>query len=118
MLYHRMVFWHRAIPSQLPNGRIKISYSAHARQSAKNDKYGDIVLPLYVDCTTVDWFEVELNDGKLVKCCGQILLSNAKLTIVIQPDKFERGTWFARTVWLNQLHDSHKTLNRGRYAKV
>ena len=118
MLYHRSVFWHRSIPAQLPTERIKIIYSAHAKQAARDDRYGQIVLPLYVNCENIAWFECELNNnGKLIKCCGQITLDNALLTIVIQPDNLEKGSWFARTVWLNQLHDSHRTLNRGRYAR-
>jgi len=111
MLYHKNIF--------LPNVEIAplslLSYSKHAKESSRNDRYGTIPLPAYVR-KDAELIEVEVENNKVVKAVyRQPLRSmpNHDICIVVIPNES-----FVKTVWINESTDKHTTLNKDKYASL
>lgn len=112
-LYHADIFLPRQLT--LPRGIFLLQYGRHARQAAKDDRYGDLTphLPAYVNCDKARLIEVEVIDGKVVKVVYRQSLNQQKdICLAIDP-----RTWFVKTVWANLKSDTHPTLNPRRYAR-
>lgn len=109
MLYHYKI----GLPKLRLKGMLKLHYSAHAKRAACNDRYGYIQLPTCLNIGNELLIELEVLNNAVAKLVFRVPYSNAyDLCIVVQPDGF------VRTVWLNSIHDTHKTLNAQKYAKV
>lgn len=116
-----MTLWHTEIrlPDQYvaPEGKVALTYSAHAIAECTKDRNGTI---RQFKCLTFKRFrtvEVETDGGSgpvtkiLVR--GQYDERNdIVMALVPQVD----GTYFVKTVWLNRTTDTHKTLDRSKYA--
>ena len=111
--YHRDAF---GLPSiALPTGRIKVRPSQHAKAMAAER---DIVIPTQVNMHVYDIIEVTLFKGKLVKLTvrskkGMYDLDN-DLCMVIS---VYYGDNSVKTVWLNHHLDTHRTLDKSKYAR-
>ncbi len=110
-LYHYQVFMPKL---KLPVGTMELIYGRHALTSAKNDRYGLIRLPNFLDLTQAKVIEVETDDNKnVVKVVYRTKLDNTRdLCIVVLVD-----TCFVKTVWINKANDQHRTLDTQRYNK-
>ena len=109
-LYHHEVY----IPTniKLPTGAYSLTYSQHARQAARSDRYGHIPLPAYIDTSKAMLIEVEIENGKILKILYRSQLNDKlDVCIVVIP-----GRWFVKTLWINESSDKHFTLNRNKYA--
>jgi hypothetical protein len=96
-----------------------LRYSQHAMQAAKNDRYGEIDLmkiPRSVKIERGQVIEVETDDltGQIRKFVVRRPYDEKRDIIIVflVPD----GT--VKTVWFNLKSDTHRTLNRGRYASA
>lgn len=114
MLYHKLI----GFPSTLiinSDYKILVTYTQHAKNEAKKDRYGDIVLPQLVKFKKEDIIEIETSDNIIVD----------KVLIRIQYDeKYDiclailLGIGLVKTLWLNDKKDSHKTLDKNKYDKL
>lgn len=117
MLYHKDIF---LPPLPLPKGRVKLTYSEHAKREAQSDHRSDVVrfLPASVDFRLLEIVEAELSvAGELRKLVVRHPMPDTirDLVLVVSPGRGE-ATWCVRTVWTNTRDDHHSTLNPRRYA--
>jgi len=108
-LYHFQVY----MPDlPLKFGKQRLNYSNHALNASRDDRYGDIQLPTFIDTNTAKVIEVEIIQGRfLSKVVYRVNYSDTHdLIIVVIPER-----WFVKTVWLNAKSDKHQTLNKNRY---
>lgn len=108
-LYHFQVY----MPDlPLKFGKQKLKYSNHAINASRDDRYGDIQLPTFIDTNTAKVIEVEIvQDRFLSKVVYRVSYNETHdLVVVVIPER-----WFVKTVWLNAKSDKHQTLNRGKY---
>lgn len=98
-----------------PTHTIRPVYTRHAREQARLDRYGYILLPYEINLSEYKVFEIGIEDGKLVHMGVEGRYdSKHKVTFVF---KLDAGKWIVKTVWLNELSDGHRTLNRAAYAQ-
>lgn len=95
-----------------PSGVIQPVYGKHAQAAACTDRYGQMVLPKLLPLDNGRIIEVGYREGR----CSKILFRfkynfDLDICIVLIP-----GTWFVKTVWFNERGDTHRTLDRSRYA--
>ena len=108
-LYHKDVFLPAA--ARALRFAVMLRYSAHARQAAKTDRYGDISLPHVFNSDDAELIEVEVENSKVRKMVyRQPYNRENDLVIVMNPDGL------VRTVWLNRNNDAHHTLDTTKYA--
>jgi hypothetical protein len=110
-LYHFQVY----MPDLPLNfGKQRLNYSNHALNASRDDRYGDIQLPTFIDTNTAKIIEVEIqNDRYLTKVVYRVPYSETHdLIVVAIPER-----WFVKTVWLNAKSDKHQTLNKNRYEQ-
>jgi hypothetical protein len=112
-LYHAEV----GIPASA-RGQIKpifgLHYSPHAREEAVHDRYGHVKeLPRHFLPRVAKVIEVETDDqGKLVKVLARQQY-DARDDIVYAVNV---ATKVVKTVWRNSRNDTHRTLDRAKYA--
>lgn len=111
-LYHKEVF----APQRLFHspGVLKLRYSVHAQNAAKNDRYGDLTpyLMQELNFDDVELVEVEVIDGAIVKrVVRTAITSTLSLVLVVQSDGL------VRTVWGNLNKDKHNTLRTADFVK-
>jgi hypothetical protein len=105
MLYHCELGF-PTIP--MPSGIMALTYSQHARSAAADDQ---ISLPQFLDPLYAKLIEVEIEGRKVIKCLYRVKYNRTHdLCLAVKPDGF------VKTVWTNRVNDTHKTLNRERYA--
>lgn len=116
MLYHVEVFWPGIIKRQLPTNTAMLVATEHAKNAARNDRYGIIPLPKMVNFGGVQFIEAEIDEKRtLTKIVIRIPHSADKdIVMALMPIK---GGWLIKTVWYNLNSDNHKTLNKSRYVK-
>jgi len=117
-LYHADIF----IPAKyhkIENIEVKNFYplSPHVVKSANAEKNGQILIP---DSFTFSFSEIveieEYNESKDIKFLIRLPYNKINdLCIVVLFSA--NGSAKIKTVWLNNCTDSHKTLNRSKYAK-
>jgi hypothetical protein len=98
---------------KLPKGPFLLKYTKHAQEAAKEDRYSKtpIILPITVDFEKADIFEVEMDNGVLIKLtCRFPHNDDYDLVMPIIND----GK-IVKTVWLNDKLDDHPTLDLSRY---
>lgn len=112
LTYHREIGFPEWL--RLPTCLIRLSYTEHALNQARLDRYGDFepFLPYFFQVTKENLVEATQNEfGEWVKYVCRISLTNIHdLVIVIKSDGV------VKTVWINLNSDKHKTLNRDSYA--
>lgn len=97
----------------LPTGQILPVYTHHARQQAKEDKYGNIELPQVIDLSVMRIDEVEVVNGKVHKIvCRKPLDALRDFTLVLVPI-----TRKVITVWSNLNTDQHHSTNLDKYVR-
>ena len=114
-LYHREVFFPKGKLDAIQGRTLKLKYSLHALQAAVSDRYGIVQIPKSIVFDEAGVFELELTGLHVTKFVVRLPYSATHdLALVIIPD----GTdFFVKTVWLNDRNDSHRTLDRSKYAK-
>lgn len=109
-LFHRDVY----MPAKIKKaGRVGIALrpTAHALTAAQSDRYGTIQIPARIEFTGADVVEAELFGDKVQKLVIRLPYnSSLSVIFVLIPD-----TGTLKTVWLNRVNDSHKTLEAWRY---
>jgi hypothetical protein len=120
MLYHTKLGLPKTL--KLPKNRKKVVFTRHAKDAAKNDRYGSFshYLPLHThfDPNCGELVEVESHDKitptKLVYRLPLGPNSDKDLVLALAPYD---DCYVAKTVWLNEVSDRHTTLNMKRYTK-
>ena len=98
----------------LPLGKIKLTYSKHALQEARKDRYSVINLPLSVFVVEGQIFEMAVVCSEIIKIGIRIPYSTAHdLVLIVKPK-----SGFVITCWLNEKHDKHTSLDKTRYSAV
>ena len=111
-LYHPEVFMPPALRARLPIGELKLSFSDHARQEARQD---GVRLPATLDTRRAELFEVATVNGIPMKMGYRVPLDERRdLCLIIALDG--GYPYPVVTCWTNDRWDSHRTLNRRRYA--
>jgi hypothetical protein len=91
---------------------IRPVYGRHAQRAATNDRYGTMSLPTMLCLGTGKVIEVGIVGRRISKILFRFKYDDTlDMCIVLIP-----GSWFAKTVWFNERADSHRTLDRTRYA--
>lgn len=120
MLYHIKLGLPKTL--KLPTNRKPIKFTNHAKEAARNDRYGNFTsyLPLHTsfDPACAEIVEVETFDGITpTKMIYRVPLApNSKNDLVLALVPYS-DYYVAKTVWLNETADRHVTLNVKRYAK-
>ena len=110
-LYHKDII---LPPLKLRDAYLELSYTLHAIKSAENDRYGTINLPSKINLAMVEVIEIEILDDDVEKMIVRQKYSKEyDLILVIMP-RYMR----VKTVWLNEVDDTHKTLDRSKYRKT
>lgn len=110
-LYHKDII---LPPLKLMDAYLELNYTLHAIKSAENDRYEEINLPSTINFTMVEVIEIEILDGDVEKMIVRQKYSKEyDLILVIMPRYMK-----VKTVWLNQVSDTHKTLDRSKYRKT
>ena len=110
-LYHKDII---LPPLKLMDAYLELNYTLHAIKSAENDRYEEINLPSTINFTMVEVIEIEILDGDVEKMIVRQKYSKEyDLVLVIMP-RYMR----VKTVWLNEVEDTHKTLNQSKYRKT
>lgn len=113
-LYHYTL----GIPAKkYPSGVFKLTYTKHAIDATKTDKYGPIKnLPKYLNTFLARKIEVETdNNGNLVKILYRMPYDDERdlsIAVIVRDDE---DKWKVKTVWTQQKNDNHKTLDKTRY---
>lgn len=115
MLYHKDISIPRRIRGMIPTGTKNVAYSTHAKEQFY-DKYGKILPPKtlnFSDCEIIEVTVFGTTIDKLV--LRKQYNDNHDLVIVVIPDRKDKHSWFAKTVWLNHKDDNHATLDYNRF---
>ena len=110
-LYHKDII---LPPLKLRDEYLELSYTLHAFQSAENDRYGTINLPSKINLAMAEVIEVEILNGDVEKIIVRQKYSKEYDLILVIIPRYMR----VKTVWLNQVSDTHKTLDRSKYRKT
>lgn len=115
MLYHKDVGFPAGV--SFPKGIYPVRYTNHAMQEARGDRYGDVsgLLPYYLDMGKAEVIEAEMSGRLVVKLLVRVQLPG-NLDACLALDINAR-VWAAKTVYVNERTDRHRTLNRSRYAR-
>lgn len=113
-LYHKDVFLPKRIRGLVPSGVKQLTYSQHALNEAKKDRYGVISLPSQVEFVKCELIEVDTLYSKFVLRMG---LDNTRDLVIVVIPTDDKKIWLVKTVWINLKSDKHETLNRSIYAK-
>lgn len=111
-LYHRSVYAPAAM-FRSP-GVVRLHYTRHALQAAKDDKYGDMTryLRTYLDFDAADIVEVEVTNGEITKRVIRVPVNNELVLVMVVS-----GIGRVITVWANQLNDDHASLDRTKFVQ-
>lgn len=115
-LYHDEVYMPR---NNRPTGSVRVSWSAHARKAANDDRYGHIPMPHILDLSGFRLVELAQEDGKDTKYVLRGRLDDERdVVYVLRWTVGPRGIRNYRvvTVWVNLHTDKHRTLDRSKYA--
>jgi hypothetical protein len=121
MKYHAKLGFPKSI--KLPQGRRKVIFTYHALDQAKKDKYGDFSQQLSLhntfDPRNASVVEIETDDKiNPTKVVYRLPLSptqpEKELVMALVPYP---GKWVAKTVWINEKADFHRSLNVRKYDR-
>jgi hypothetical protein len=112
-LYHADAY---GFPQNAQSGArvLTLNYTYHARQAAQSDRYGAVDLPATLDTGAALLIEAEIDSGgALVKAVWRVRYDNElDLVLVVIP-----ASATVKTVWINRHNDTHRTLDKSRYAR-
>lgn len=116
VLYHPEVY----LPvAKVPSGVVRLTWSSHAAKAADNDRYGKIRRSHLIDLTDFSLVELGMTAGKPTKFVMRGPLDNERdVVYVLRPKVNHRGLtdYMVVTVWCNLKTDTHRTLDRSKYA--
>jgi hypothetical protein len=113
-LYHYQI----GFPTNMERrtGTINVTYSNHAKDAARNDRYGQARLAAVVNLDAARLIEAEVNAaGTLVKGVYRMQYDSQRDIVLVL--LFDGRGAFAKTVWFNLRTDKHSTLQAWRYAR-
>ena len=119
-LYHKDVFWLDSFNSQsLTLIKSAKRLSNHVWEHIDNStqkRYNIDVAKLYLILNSIDEsncypFEVEVEDGKVVKCVIRLRYDDKRDVSIVVRDGF------VVTAWVNSNMDKHASLDRSKYEK-
>ena len=96
-------------------GVMRVRYSYHAQEAARDDRYGDLsrYLTPYRDFDEAEIVEVELDaEGQIAKRVVRFNITD-ELVLVMAVS----ADGYVRTVWCNRFDDRHATLARLKYVQ-
>ncbi len=101
----------------LPQHRVNLAWTHHARKAAHEDRYGDIPIFTTLPLSQFNVIEVETDhNGEVVKWLLRGRFDAERdVVFALIPEHFD--TWTVKTVWYNLRSDAHQTLDRSRYAR-
>lgn len=92
---------------------VPLKYGSHAKSALNSDRYGLIKAPNALTLNACKVIEMELLNGRITKLVVRTKhCAKFDLVLVVNPDGF------VRTVWLNSVADTHKSLDRSKYVPV
>ncbi len=107
---------------RLPQHKVRLYYSKHAKRAAQEDRYNDLtdILPRTLRVRHDQIIEVEVSPegGKPGKVLVRLPKGRLDLCLVISPNLENPWVWTVLTVWANTPDDSHRTLNADSYETV
>ncbi len=113
LLYHEEIGFPDDI--DMPRGFnpvVNLNYGSHAREEAMVDRYGKIRLPHRIDVRKGKIFEIGVTKNVVTKMVIRFTYDETRdIIIVLMP-----SSGFVKTVWFNLKTDTHKTLDRSKYA--
>lgn len=100
---------------RLPARRVSLAWSVHAKRAAKDDRYGLMTVfdtLMLGECETI---EVTIEG----RCVRKLVLrtewdTDHDIVLVVIPETPTH--YFVKTVWLNHVDDTHRTLDRSKYV--
>lgn len=99
-----------------PACAVPVTYSLHALNEARKDRYGFIPCPELLGLSRFETVEVEVVGGRLSKIVVRGAMTETKDVVYVLIPKAGKP-WFCKTVWVNLKSDSHRTLDRSRYVR-
>lgn len=112
-LYHKDVYA-PAVLFRSP-GVVRVRYSYHAQEAARDDRYGDLsrYLTPYRDFDDAEIVEVELDaEGQISKRVARFNITDELVLVMAVA-----ADGYVRTVWCNRFDDRHSTLDRLKYVQ-
>lgn len=108
-LYHREI----GFPAwfKKPAIKVKPQYGDHSRFESQVDRYGKIELPVEIDLAAFAVIEIGVVGNRVSK-----MLVRGRLDATRDICLVLTNTGFVKTVWVNLRTDTHRTLDRSKYA--
>lgn len=117
MLYHYLSGFPRDF--RPPTGTLLLTYTRHAARAARDDRYGDLTrfLPDSIRPQLARLVELRTDDhGAVARLVYRMNVSpTLDLVVALAP---HGRRWNVTTVWANTAEDTHRSLDRRRYAAV
>ena len=123
-LYHKQVFWPKGVLSKFEGKTWNLKFGTHAKNSCYTDRYGFIIPPMTITFHENDAFEMEVNNGIVVKVVIRQPYTgkthnNIQLDVIFVIIPPEIGNIaFVKTLWFNVSTDKHYTLDKTKYSTV
>lgn len=100
---------------RLPARTVGLSWTNHAERARNTDRYGEIPRVPVVNLGLCSTIEVGLEGRRVRKVVVRTNLDrDYDMVLVLIPGP---NDWTVKTVWLNEVGDTHKTLDRSKYVK-
>ena len=119
LLYHKDIYLPLVVYPDSTDA-LRLCYSDHALQAAKEDPFGDLtgLLPLWLFPEKWLLCEVEVIKGEVVKCLYEKNMANLRLSLVIRPINKQKQAWKVLTTWANRLDNRHEKADKSFYQKA
>jgi hypothetical protein len=116
MLYHREIFMPAQVAEQFDRRSFELQLTRHAKDAARRDRYGFILIPRKIVVQASQIVEAEIVSGEVVKVVVRQPYDQTRdLILVLSPDGKRARV---RTVWFNLATDTHATLRAELYASA
>jgi len=110
-----------ALPPEWRHGEYRLIYSHHAKLAFVQNRFFDRTLrpPQSLRLRPENVVEAEVSAGRVSKIVARVPFSD-RYDLVLALINPETGsqTVMVKTVWLNDVLDIHKTLNKNRYIPL
>ena len=110
MIFHHSIGFPSTFRRPIGNFYTKPSRHAIARAQEKR-----IDIPRIVNLSDFDIIELEITNGRIAKMV--IRGEYDDYDDICMAVNFDRGSLFIRTVWLNDINDTHNTLDTSKYGR-
>lgn len=99
---------------RLPARLVELYWTHHAREARLNDRYGVIPQVPCLNLAQCRVIEVGLEGRRVRKIVVRTMFNDAyDIVFVLMPGP---NKWGVKTVWYNEVNDTHRTLDRSRYV--